>query len=258
VPFASYAFNAATTSTAGNTNAIWLGWNQGTSSAITTATSVTDPWSLWTNSLYTNSTAVTTITTATATAWNNWYGQLQVRQLAGQPVTRENWPPPMTEEQRALRATQDAERARQAALDQERWARENAERLAKQKASDERALRLLTRLLNEAQKRELERDGCFVVTAPSGNRYRIDKGRSGNVKRIDATGQWIESFCIHQQEAVPVYDTMLMQKLLIETHEAEFRRVANITQKNGGMLYGQGRLDAQVLDLAEERMRRAA
>lgn len=78
------------------------------------------------------------------------------------------------------------------------------------------------------------------------------------MKRLGPDGGWIESLCIHQREDVPVWDTMLMQKLLIETHEAELRRVANITLRDGRVLAGRGLLDAGVIDLAEERARRAA
>jgi hypothetical protein len=165
--------------------------------------------------------------------WRLWVNQTGTTSFAdvrprGQPVR----PYVETPEQAAERGRREAERRR---LDE-------AARLETVRA-DERALALLVGILSEEQRRDLAAHGYFFVDAPSGRRYRIDKGRSGNVKVIDrVTGVWVESLCIHQGDYVPVYDTMVMQKLLIETAEDEFRAVANITRRDGTYDYSRGGL----------------
>lgn len=125
----------------------------------------------------------------------------------------------------------------------------HAEEEKKRILAEERATQLLVSVLSEEQKRDFAAHGYFFVDAPvSGRRYRIDKGRSGNIKVIDrVTGVWTESLCVHQRDYIPVPDTMLMQKLLLEVCEAEVRKVANITYRNGGFTPGTGMLDGERL-----------
>jgi len=100
-------------------------------------------------------------------------------------------------------------------------------------------MELLQSVLSDEQNRDLDRDGYFFTRGQSGRLYRIGKGRQGNVKVVDPqTKQWIETLCIHQQEYIPVADTMLMQKLMIETAEAHFRAYANISYRAGGYRNG--------------------
>ena len=221
------------TGTTGNGGSVFLN-----SSSITTNTAATNGtiWHTWTTRGWSSA-----ITTSTAgSMWNTW-------------VTAPVHPraPAETDAQRALResAAREAAAARQ---------REAEARARIQREADDRAKRLLVRLLSASQRHEMEQGGSFTVTAPSGNRYRIDPGRAGNVYRLGVDGVWIEKLCIHQEAMVPVWDTMLMQKLLIETAEGAFRSVANITERSGHVVGGRGRLDAQVLDLAEARRQREA
>ena len=58
-------------------------------------------------------------------------------------------------------------------------------------------------------------------------RYRIHKGRTGNIQLLDGQDKVIKCFCIHPREQCPLDDNVLAQKLLLETNEEEFLRVAN-------------------------------
>ena len=87
----------------------------------------------------------------------------------------------------------------------------------------------------------------------------------GKLRVLDALQAEFRTYtqaCIHQRDYVPVPDTMLMQKLLIEVSEGELRKVANITLRDGGFGYGQGVLDgerlAQVIPFLRREDRAAA
>ena len=105
----------------------------------------------------------------------------------------------------------------------ERWRATAAE-------AEAAAERLLREHLDAEQVAQLERDRAFVVSVSSGRRYKIKRGRQGNVVEIDARGRSLRKFCIHADLYVPDPDTMLAQKLLLETDEAAFHRIANITE----------------------------
>lgn len=128
---------------------------------------------------------------------------------------------------------------------QEQHQREHDAQRAARLEADRKAEELLLRHLTPAQRAEYQSTGSFCVKLDSGALYRIKKGRSGNVelaapeplvegasdaRRAANRFVPIERFCIHPIEQVPDCDTMLAQKLLLETDEATFRRVANITQ----------------------------
>lgn len=257
MPFASTSTDTTTAA-----NVIWRTWvttTTGSTSTIpgmdTSVTTITAGshdhiWQVWTG----GTASTTSITTATDAVWANWVtvGSTSANwssvRPAGQPVRSFHETPEMVAERE--RRAAEARRV-QAAAERERA------------VAEERATQLLVSVLSEEQRRDFAAYGHFFVDAPSGRRYRIDKGRSGNVKVVDKAGQWSESLCIHQQDYVPVPDTMLMQKLLIETAEAEFRAVANITRRDGGSSYGRGLLNgerlAQVLPFpAREQAREAA
>jgi hypothetical protein len=212
--------NASTTSASTCGDDIWNRWAITTGSGSTTITATNScVFQLWNAQGQTSATNdITWGNMATGTA----RGRLHVRYSA----------PRVTEEELAARAQRAEEQARIARLAQ-----------AQRAQADDRAMRLLRTMLNDEQNQDLEKDGHFFVPAPSGRLYRISKGRSGNVKVVDpVTRVWKESLCIHQRMNVPYGDTMLMQKLLIETHEEEFRATANIDFKDGGYDYSKGGL----------------
>lgn len=99
------------------------------------------------------------------------------------------------------------------------------ERHQKREEAKERAQRLLVACLSEKQREEYERDRAFHVYAGN-RRYRIRTGRAGNVDLIEEDRVRV-IYCGHPIEDVPDEDTMLAQKLLIETDEEAFLEMAN-------------------------------
>jgi hypothetical protein len=109
----------------------------------------------------------------------------------------------------------EAERVRIAAV-------KEAEDTARGRAED-----LLNRYLREDQRATLKERGWFLVEGKSGARYRIYRGRSHNVKLLDAGDREVASLCAHPQMVVPEADTMLSQKLMLELAEDRFLAIAN-------------------------------
>jgi hypothetical protein len=125
---------------------------------------------------------------------------------------------------RAIHARREEERQR---AERERREAEEKRRREEQEAK-ERAEALLVRHLNEQQREDLRTKNHFFVEV-RGEKYKISRGRSGNVQQIDKDGQAIRQFCIHPREYVPDADTMLAQKLFLETDPDGFHRIANVT-----------------------------
>lgn len=111
---------------------------------------------------------------------------------------------------------------------------------AKRKAADERAEVLLRRSLSPKQLKELDRRGYFHVSA-AGRRFRITRGRSHNIKEVDGRSRILRTLCAHPVEQVPNADTMLAQKLWLESTPEEFFRIANAVRVRR-------RRDAQEID----------
>lgn len=88
-----------------------------------------------------------------------------------------------------------------------------------------RAKRLLYSCLTNYQKRTYRQNKWFHVTSNKGRKYRISHGDTMNITLIEK-GKPTKKYCIHPRN-VPVEDTMLAQKLLIETNEDQFLKVAN-------------------------------
>lgn len=99
--------------------------------------------------------------------------------------------------------------------------------LAEAKANAQlRAEALLIAALTVEQKKEYGKDKTFTVWA-AGKRYRIKEGRSHNIEELNSDGLKIATLCAHPREFVPNFDTMLAQKLMLETVPDEFLRLAN-------------------------------
>ncbi len=90
-----------------------------------------------------------------------------------------------------------------------------------------RAEELLQRHLAPEQRRTLAEHRWFDVVAASGARYRIHRGRSHNVRRLDAGGREVRSYCAYPRMLVPEGDVLLAQKLMLELAEDRFLAVAN-------------------------------
>lgn len=91
--------------------------------------------------------------------------------------------------------------------------------------SHERSLNLLVRYLTPAQRAEFERTNTFKVQGKSGQRYRITYGKSANIEVLTPSGMTVKRLCAGPVD-VPAPAVMLAQKLMLETQEAEFLRIA--------------------------------
>lgn len=197
------SFTDAGSSTTACSNEVWYTWT--TTTAMTVSADAT--WVRW---------AVDTGTTDSSTVWVTWTQNAGQSYVVGQPQV-------------------DARTPEQKAADEARWAAERAmtQRLAaeaeqKRIAARDRARALLLSMLSKQQRDQLERERFFEVVAQSQKRYRIRQGTHGNVRLIDG-GRESVSYCA-QPLGVPDEDAMLAQKLMIETDEAAFLRVANATR----------------------------
>lgn len=106
-------------------------------------------------------------------------------------------------------------------------------RREEQEAAKARAEELLMGCLDEEQRHQLLTRGRFNVRSASGRLYVIERGYAGNV----FSGQ--TRFCIHMDHRLPEADHMLAQKLLIETDEDSFLRIANHSF-NAAYAFGNG------------------
>lgn len=92
-----------------------------------------------------------------------------------------------------------------------------------------RAEKLLLESLNPEQRSDMLERGRFYLLTQSGRRYRIDRHTHGNVKLVDEKGGLIEQYCA-QPNGIPADDAILAQKLMLETDEKAFLKVANMTR----------------------------
>jgi hypothetical protein len=178
---------------------IWTNWNIG----YGTAYSKNSVWPIWCGSTATATTANIIITNNVV--WDTWVT------LAPCVVTAEQ-----------------AERNRK--VDEEAR-KQQAERDRLRREADATAERLLLEHLTPEQQETYKQRGCFYLKTHSADgiekRYRIDRGRSRNVRLVDERDQVLRNYCIHPREMVPDADTMLVQKLMLEAAEPEFLRIAN-------------------------------
>lgn len=203
----------------------WHEWN-----AVYTLTNVTSATSAATCNViqyggwpFTSATTTGTINHYAWNVWNDRYDRIHEAGARAQEIQRYS--------RRKLSETELL-----AALEQEKKAREEAEkRAAEARNAEKRAEDLLRLCLSPQQIEDLEKKKCFYVEIEGKTgkkeRYRIDRGSHGNVKQIDDKGSIIRSFCI-QPSGVPVGDVLLTQKLWLEASEEtreEFWATANIT-----------------------------
>lgn len=137
-------------------------------------------------------------------------------------VVCQTWEAPVSKRQyRELRIqTANANLARR------RAAAEARAREVERVAAEARGYLMLDSCLAPDQRRDLAEKGRFYLHTASGKKYRIDRGTHGNVKLVDETDRELVQYCI-QPPNVPVPDAMLAQKLLLETDEETFLKVAN-------------------------------
>jgi hypothetical protein len=93
---------------------------------------------------------------------------------------------------------------------------------------DEKAEALLKSWLSKSQLARYKKKGWFeVVGNVTGQRYRIHKGSISNVELIDAAGEKAGRICVVPRGLKTNGDTMLAQKVALETDELAALRVAN-------------------------------
>jgi len=104
-----------------------------------------------------------------------------------------------------------------------------------QEAALKRSREFLFEYLNDDQRKQMETEGYFSLIAPSGRYYEIKPLNSFNVFVMSDTHWavgyegWRGVMCVQPDGVnVPIYDQMLMQKLMIETDEENFIAIANV------------------------------
>ena len=187
----------------------WVRMNSdGTSSII---------WNEWNNGYYTTNDSTYLDSTASSTGfrcYSDWV-VTQREYRAEHPFVHVRQS--LTDEQ--LKADREE---RQRIYEKQQRKRDEARRVAEQ---------LLVANLTKEQREMFQKTKKFHVITAGGNRYEVDTSRrSGNVKLLDDKGKPIESHCIHHSCGTPTpdCDNALAQKLMLETDEKEFRRIANI------------------------------
>lgn len=91
----------------------------------------------------------------------------------------------------------------------------------------ERSRVLLESFLNPAQLAEFREDQTFHMTIQDGRRFKITSRMGYNVYLLDDQGVKQASYCVISREAVPLFDQMLAQKVMLEAVPDEFFRIAN-------------------------------
>lgn len=195
---------------------VWHAWT--TSASCGTATNV---WQSWTE---TSSPLCGTYSNSAPTIWLRWNTASAASGCTTEIRTPcyAYHPAPETEEQKTARLALEAQR-------QAEFAAAEKKRREEQEEADRRAEKILREHLDTNQRKEYKANAAFHVVTADGKRYRLKKGWAGNVEEIDAAGKAIARYCIHPRESVPHDDNLLAQKLLLETDEREFRRIANRT-----------------------------
>lgn len=206
-------------------------WVSNTASE-TSATNVYETYSSPTNLVIQTTGTTDSITGEQLAVWTStqWCDPQHARRLWHRPQPERRIETPQEIEQRRFDAEQRRRRARQ---EEARHRREREERKEQQRLARGRAKNLLLSMLSPRQKEELLEKKHFHLTVldrkGGERRYRIDEGRAGNVKLLGADGVVERSYCIHGPWELPYEDHMLSQKLLLETNEKEFLKIANET-----------------------------
>lgn len=170
----------------------------------------------------TNSAMTSTYTT---TVWQDWVATANYYTTS---IVWNNWCVQQAEvsaEQLELLVEQQAREAQ--ALEEQRRAAEEVyrKRAEEKKLAGAKARQLLLSLLDEEQEKQYQANGSFELRTDRG-RYRINPG--DRVEELDPAGKVLARFCIHPPDyEMPREDWAIAQKLMLETDEETFHRVAN-------------------------------
>jgi hypothetical protein len=103
-------------------------------------------------------------------------------------------------------------------------------REARMQVADDRARALLLSCLTEEQRVEFEAAGIFHVTSKTGRRFRLEWRWSANlIEEVERDGRWRDEglYCVHPRIEVPTADSLLAQKLWIESDVDGLLAIAN-------------------------------
>lgn len=215
----------------------------------TSAGTNTLTWQIWNNELTSRLTSytasATTTNTWTGSTWDAWNEDFTrqaneamgniTRHLAESVITATST---LTNSSTWVVWNQQLSNIRNASAEQVRAAtaretarrEENARIQVEHSQAKDRAERLLREHLSREQEEELKTKGHFHLELHVNGqrkRYRIERGRSRNVRQVDDTGRILKTLCAHPVAMVPDADTMLAQKLMLEGDEEGFLRIAN-------------------------------
>jgi hypothetical protein len=208
-------------------------------------TTNTTTWRHW-NETYSTSADTYTIATDYSSAtdgnayviWRHWNGQwisaarrdcatLLSATETGDNQTIEIWQEwNISAEAKSAQRRASAEQREQWRLYEEQRKQENEKREREWKEAQKRAEELLRSCLTPQQVEELDQKHHFHLLVGT-RKYRVNRGRTRNIELIDEQGKVVKRLCAHPQDLVPDADTMLAQKLMLETNEQEFLKIAN-------------------------------
>jgi len=97
----------------------------------------------------------------------------------------------------------------------------------RRRAASQRAKALVERLLSQAERNQLRRDGFLEVPSPSvsGRRYRIP--RRGSPVAVLGPGGRVVYLCLQPEQPVAPEELLVLHKLMLEGAEEEYWQRAN-------------------------------
>ncbi|MBS1722699.1 MAG: hypothetical protein JSS66_06790 [Armatimonadetes bacterium] len=109
------------------------------------------------------------------------------------------------------------------------WERQEKAKQAEyeKKLAAHKAVHLLFSLIDDAQQQMLLDKGYFELDGADGHRYRLIYHRHGNVARLDRRGKVTHCWCGHYGEDIPVADTLVAQRLVLEFDPQQYLVGAN-------------------------------
>lgn len=153
--------------------------------------------------------------------WGTWVGESTATTGAANPApNRDQYRE--TEEQQQARLDREEQFMREQEAARQVRLREKEE--AQQKAEE-----LLRETLEKEQLDQYEKTKWFFIISQSGKRYRIRNGWIGNIDELNEEDLIVATYCIHPQRRIPIEDSMLTQKLMLEADEPRFLQIANKT-----------------------------
>jgi hypothetical protein len=191
----------------------------------------------------------TMTTTSTASTWNTWVGNT-IHTTTSTTATRiwTTWASPTSgtetiivhHAQQPVPLTPEQTRERAAAI--ERLRAEQAQRSAVERQvaleANARAELLLVGMLTAEQRETYSQARFIIVVGRSGRRYRVRRGRVGNVDVIGPNGHIESRLCAHPGIWTPDPDVMLAQLLHLQHDDDAFCRTANVHE----VLSNEGRI----------------